>query len=376
MNPDGSSDSLGNNCHQSSYLSLADHDFSPEDLNALLGGVLDHHDESCPTPFHQESLSSNVASGPSSSRGCTPLGNSKASDHAQKFGTEIVEVGSSRLSEDGDDDKVVDRTERKRYREKQRRVDVNKQFVELTACLRQVESEFDSEELRSAALPSVFSPSNRADLLARTVALMNALHQCCKRRKTEVDTLKADLENAKKAGEEAAAKLKESIMAPQNVGGNRVMMMVPMMIGNDGQTGMMPMMNPWGMNMPQAFMPMPSNQTAALNSGDCRNDGMNSGLQGKQPSSDVQSSSTTTFTDTTSATTMMNFNGSIPMPSAHSMPWSMASGSAIPMPFPMQQIQPSVGNMAMFSQSSGHQVVKPENTGNSGPIESNLAHCA
>jgi hypothetical protein len=153
----------------------------------------------------------------------------------------------------GYDDKLVSRTERKRSREKQRRFDVNKQFNDLTACLRHVESEYDSSELRAASLPAVFSASNRADLLARTVALLHALNDTNKRRKKEILDLKSQLDVSKQTGEDMAQKLKESIMAPQSVGGNKVMVMVPMMLGNDGTQHAMMYQNAatnpmWGMN--------------------------------------------------------------------------------------------------------------------------------
>lgn len=382
-NPSSDTGATGNTGHHNrADLALPEHDFpSPEDLHAFLGGVLDHHDYT-PSSYHHESFSQNtngdVGSGLNLSSGITGTFDLER-DQALHMSSDAAELCTLRMSEDGDDGKGVDRTERKRCREKQRRVDTNKQFSELTACLRQVESEFDSEELRSAALPSVFSPSNRADLLARTAALMNALHQCCKRRKVEVETLRVDLENAKKAGEEAAAKLKENIMAPQNMGGNKVMMMVPMMIGGDGQTGMMPMMNPWGMSMPQTYMPMPSAHTLPVaNVADCRNDVVNNSIQGKQASSDAHSNSSHAFSEK-SESSPMNFisnNGTVSMAAMQGMPWSMPSGPSMSMPFSVQQFQPTMGNIPGYGQTPSHQVVKTDNNGNSNTIESNLAHCA
>jgi hypothetical protein len=128
------------------------------------------------------------------------------------------------------DEKAPDcaRTERKRSREKQRRFDVNKQFTELTSAVRQIELE--TEEYR---VPTMYSPNNRADLIARTVALLQALHTMNQRKQKDMDSLQEELQRTKQAGEETAAKLKESMMAPQNLGNNKVMMMVPMMISSN-----------------------------------------------------------------------------------------------------------------------------------------------
>lgn len=139
--------------------------------------------------------------------------------------------------------KALARTERKRSREKQRRSDVNKQFAELTSLLRRIEAE-DPDETRH--LPA-YSPSNRVDLMSRTVQLLTSLFENNKKRKLKVMDLEKQLEEARKAGEETAQKLKESMMAPQSMGNNKVMMMVPMMIGGDN-TPMM--MQPWPMQMP------------------------------------------------------------------------------------------------------------------------------
>jgi hypothetical protein len=103
---------------------------------------------------------------------------------------------------------------------------VNKQFHELTALLRRLETE-DPDEFNH--LPP-YSPSNRVELMDRTVRLLSTLYDRNKKRKVQIADLKSRLEASQKAGEETAAKLKEAMMAPQNVGGNRVMMMVPMLI--------------------------------------------------------------------------------------------------------------------------------------------------
>lgn len=123
---------------------------------------------------------------------------------------------------------TVARTERKRSREKQRRLDVNKQFTELSTTVRQIECEM--EEYRA---PTMFSPSNRADLIAHTVSLLSALHEMNQKKNADIQNLQEELQRVKLVSEETAAKLKESMLAPQNLGNNKVLMMVPMMISND-----------------------------------------------------------------------------------------------------------------------------------------------
>jgi len=195
---------------------------SPEDIQALLGGVLDdeHHHSHAAT----SELTPGAPTDPSS------------------------------------DPKALARSERKRSREKQRRSDVNRQFAELTTVLRKIETE-QAEEFGHEQLPSL-SPSNRVDLIARTILLLNSLNKAVKRRKTECEQLTNDLEQAKRAGEETACKLKEQMMAPQSMGQNRVMMMVPMMIGGDQPMPMMQCM-PQQASFPATDNNSQSNTSAA-----------------------------------------------------------------------------------------------------------------
>ena len=194
-----------------SQIALTGHDFSPEDIQDLLGGVLMH-------PHHHH-----------------------ADDGVRE-------------------EKAQARTERKRSREKQRRSDVNKQFEQLTTVLQRIEGETHSAAAAAsyAVISNSSAPSNRADLIARTVGLLNSLHESNKRSKVELQECREQLERAQKAGEETAAKLKESMMAPQNVGGNKVIMMVPMMIGGSpgGEGGGAPAGMPF-MPTDQATAAMP-----------------------------------------------------------------------------------------------------------------------
>lgn len=126
---------------------------------------------------------------------------------------EIDEDCTDKASVDRTSDDVEDgvkaqaRSERKRSREKQRRSDVNRQFADLTALLKQIEAEEAEEDNTVARL--AFSPTNRVDMIARTITHLERLRTINKRRKLEVENLQQQLEQAKKAGEDTAAKLKE-----------------------------------------------------------------------------------------------------------------------------------------------------------------------
>jgi hypothetical protein len=197
--------------------------FSPEDIHHLLGDVLgDEEDDDDEDEGHSDQGNN---------------GGNHYSLHNIHHPNSGKRQRSSALMMEGDmdegignpsnvNDKSVIRTERKRTREKQRRSDVNKQFQELTGLLRRLETE-DPDEFSN--LPP-YSPANRVELMGRTVQLITVLYGRSKKRKLEIADLQQRLEAAQKAGEETAAKLKEAMMAPQNVGGNKVMMMVPMLI--------------------------------------------------------------------------------------------------------------------------------------------------
>jgi len=184
---------------------------TPEDIQELLGGVLEDH------PEEQEGHHTATAGIPNDSRAAA-------------------------------------RSERKRSREKQRRSDVNKQFSTLTDMLRQIES--SNKDLFATPIwtEASFSPTNRVELMARTIHVLQTLDNSHKRQKTRVRELEEQLEQAKKAGEEAAAKAKEKMMAPMQTGQNQVVMMVPMLIGGGG-AGAAPSAAAAAQS-PMAFMPM------------------------------------------------------------------------------------------------------------------------
>ncbi len=90
----------------------------------------------------------------------------------------------------GEDVKTQIRSERKRTREKQRRSDVNAQFSALTELLKRVEGYDldsdvsddeegnDSKKQKLSPVPVInATPSNRVDLIARTIAIMDRLHK-------------------------------------------------------------------------------------------------------------------------------------------------------------------------------------------------------
>eukprot|EP00538_Stauroneis_constricta_P006826 CAMPEP_0119547148 /NCGR_PEP_ID=MMETSP1352-20130426/1356_1 /TAXON_ID=265584 /ORGANISM="Stauroneis constricta, Strain CCMP1120" /LENGTH=435 /DNA_ID=CAMNT_0007592005 /DNA_START=18 /DNA_END=1325 /DNA_ORIENTATION=- len=161
------------------------------------------------------------------------------------------------------------RSERKRTREKQRRFDVNKQFNDLTQLIKHIEAEEAHGDINRVRL--TFSPTNRVDLISRTIAHLSRLHEANKRRKVEVDGLKQELDRAKKAGEDTAQKLKEAMFSQP--AGKQVMMMVPMMMpgdqmrsaGHGAATGAaaMPMMNPFMMQQHQQQFMAPAPPPAA-----------------------------------------------------------------------------------------------------------------
>merc|ERR1719162_252754 len=116
------------------------------------------------------------------------------------------------------------RSERKRSREKQRRNDVNKQFQELTEVLKQIEREAqemgrgdDSYGSLSTmmAIAASTGPTNRVDLIARTIVHLERLNRTAKKQKIEINQLRDQLENTKKSGEDMAEKLKDVMFNQQ-----------------------------------------------------------------------------------------------------------------------------------------------------------------
>jgi hypothetical protein len=184
--------------------------FSADDIQELLGAM---------TAEHQH-----PRTGTGTGTG-TAASSSRAEEEDEEEGGSYVDrpgedgVGGDNDNDiDNDNDNDIDdeikaqaRSERKRSREKQRRSDVNHQFADLTALLNDIEAEEAEEDHTVARL--AFSPSNRVDMIARTILHLERLRAVNKRRKREVDSLQVQLDQAKKAGEDTAAKLKEAMFS-------------------------------------------------------------------------------------------------------------------------------------------------------------------
>lgn len=165
--------------------------FSEDDIQHLLGAMIESH---APTQQHQE----------------------------QQEKQEVIETTSvaSSLSvavaaEIDEESRALARSERKRSREKQRRLDVNKQFTDLTKLISQLEKEEREED--PTVFRQSFSATNRADLICRTIAHLERLRDTNKRRRTECSSLQEQLQAAKKAGEDMAEKCKGLVSSSQNM---------------------------------------------------------------------------------------------------------------------------------------------------------------
>ena len=108
--------------------------------------------------------------------------------------------------------------------EKQRRNDVNKQFAELTEVLKTIEREAQEVGRNDDAYGSVSTmmaiaastgPTNRVDLIARTIVHLERLNRTAKKQRFEFASLREQLEHTKKAGEEMAEKLKDIMFNQQ-----------------------------------------------------------------------------------------------------------------------------------------------------------------
>ena len=146
--------------------------FSDEDIQALLGAMDHHHPE-------EEQI-----------------------------------VSESPFNTVGDVARAQARVERKRSRERQRRSDVNKQFADLTALLRRIETEDLDDEVTLSIIP-LGGASNRVDLIARTIAVLERMHDLSTKRKREIIDLNKQLDVMTKMAEDTAARLKEATLYQQ-----------------------------------------------------------------------------------------------------------------------------------------------------------------
>ena len=142
--------------------------------------------------------------------------------------------------------KAQARSERKRSREKQRRIDVNSQIVELTNLLVKIEADERNELDESAPSTSKRSksvniPSNRVDLISRTIALLKRLHSENKKRNRDVVELKEKLTEVKELHQ----------AAQKDVPAKPVIMMMPMMLpANSVNGGQQAICMPQAMQVP------------------------------------------------------------------------------------------------------------------------------
>jgi len=225
--------SYGNNNDSSNsptHYSLAG-TFSPEDIQDLLGAMVAEHSSSV---FHSgdgtdEILGEEGGGGPTTITGTSNNNNNNNNHHRQQQQQQQqYNLPCSRnhrmlmTREDDEEDpeeeedqqhqhhhvaKHQARSERKRSRERQRRCDVNKQFADLTAVIKKIETEETQDDQTIVRL--AFSPANRVDLIARTITHLERLNLTNRRQKQELESLQQQLDQAKKAGEDTAAKLKE-----------------------------------------------------------------------------------------------------------------------------------------------------------------------
>lgn len=147
--------------------------------------------------------------------------------------------------------------ERKRRVEQQRRLDYNQQMSALQELIHLIETESPDTVL---GLPS-YSPTNQAQLLERTCAILRNQSRGNQKIKQNIDSLRQRVEEAIKAGEETARKAKEYSIAPQSVGQNTVVM-VPMVMSETGASGVAPILSPW---IPQP--PLPAELQPSLDRG-------------------------------------------------------------------------------------------------------------
>jgi len=178
-----------------------------------------------------------------------PSSNSQSEDDSSSATTQAsTSVTDPPRTSISNEDKKQARSERKRSREKQRRLDVNAQIVELTTVLQKVEAEEnDGEESSFPNNPS--SPGNRVDLIGRTIATLSRFYNENGKRQREITELQEKVTIAKKK-----IKLKEvqnlAVAAQQTSA-----MMMPMMNGN-----FMPMQSMQSMMYPTACVANPMQQ--------------------------------------------------------------------------------------------------------------------
>jgi hypothetical protein len=284
-----SNENVGNNANSPMHLGMTGppggvNPFTVDEIQELMGLIPSEQQSNAPptsashnsledlhSPMHVNAVavSNTSSSGLASVLGGSRRGPSSATTSSGSRGHKT----SSNEIDDGSKNQA--RSERKRSREKQRRTDVNKQFGELTEVLKRIEAEEQQLQQERAAreeareggpkpnshqssrmvLPP-FSPTNRVDLIARTIAHLERLSHVTKKQVQELQSLEDQLKTAQKAGEDTAQKLKEAVFNQQQQGG---MMMM------NGMTGGNPMFNPMQMAMGNPMGMAPGAANAATN---------------------------------------------------------------------------------------------------------------
>lgn len=152
--------------------------------------------------------------------------------------------------------KALARSERKRTREKKRRCDVNAQFADLTVLLRRVEEENENEDDDVDKRGTGSNPTNRVDLIARTIYMMERIHEGNIKRRKIISKLQQDVTDAEKRAKAAEDKYQKVKLW----GKQPMMMMLPMMVppttgctSNAGCVPIMPPSNNLNLNMPTGF---------------------------------------------------------------------------------------------------------------------------
>ncbi len=191
------------------------------------------------------------ASTAASTNSCPPSSNSTSSSQQvseSNAGTDFME--NPDLSEEK---KAQIRSERKRNREKQRRSDVNSQFAALTELLKRVEGydldsdvsdDEDEKETKKRKVNPVggvmnITPSNRVDLIARTIAVMDRLHQVNRSLRQNVKELRKTLNKVKLGNEKSTNGVNQQGFMNSMMGGaiggtsfgGGMMMVVPQQMG-------------------------------------------------------------------------------------------------------------------------------------------------
>lgn len=212
-----------------------------------------------PTSSH-ENKPSNVEPGKASAElqrpSCTPSSSNvfEVEKNVTKRSKPVVTSSSNNKNAISAAAKAQARSERKRSREKQRRIDVNSQIVELTTLLLKIETDERNEDLGidesapsiSKRSKSINIPSNRVDLISRTIALLTRLHNENKKRNRDVVELREKLSDVKElhqaAQRDASAKAQQMAQHTQhqqnfNTSPKPVIMMMPMMLPANGVNG-------------------------------------------------------------------------------------------------------------------------------------------